>query len=213
LKSGISGADSESAGRVDAFTMSMGGYASIEQSDTWFLEGAVQASRHDIDAAFSDGAKSSGRIWGHSASVEAGLRVGITGAFYVEPQAQVLWMHNAECSMSTPAGAVTLHDTQLFVCRAGLNGQFEPEGLSFSPFFELNAERGFGGVSQVTYADTGRSWQVDADRFHVGAALGISSRHPKKSGMEYSVKTGIMVGMNGYGTREYQLTVGLRKSW
>gem|GEM_PF-2596641 len=213
VKSDIMEEGGVSAGRVDAFTMNIGGYSCVELSGTMFLEGVVQATRYDIDASFKGEAKSSGRFWGFSASLESGLRIGIAGSFFLEPQAQLIWMRLGGFEMQTPSGGVQLHEESSLLARAGLTGKFEPEGLSFSPFFEINTERNSGASSQVTYKESGRSLRVDAERVHVGGAIGIISRNAKRSGIEYSVKTGMMVGIGNSGSREYQLNVALRKSW
>lgn len=213
LKSDIREEGGVNAGRVDAFSMNIGGYATVELSGTAFIEAAVQAVRYDIDAEFSEGVKSKGRIWGFSGSVEGGLKAELARTFYVEPQAQLIVMGIGRFEMDTLAGRVQLHEDRRLFGRVRMVGTYEPDGILFSPFFELNGEKEFAQASQVTWKDTGRLLRADADRVYVGGAIGIISRNAKRSGIEYSVKTGMMAGVSSHRSREYLLSVGLRKSW
>jgi hypothetical protein len=54
---------------------------------------------------------------------------------------------------------------------------------------------------------------VAEDRLQLGGAIGISSRSPKQDALEYYLKAGMMAGLNGHQSRDYTLTLGLRKSW
>jgi hypothetical protein len=202
------------AGSVELFGISVGGYASVECRDHWYLEGVVQASRYDIDASFSSAAAgSNGKLWGYIASAEGGFRYNVSPEFYVEPQAQLMVQYIDGYGMETPAGIVRQDCMTGVLGRLGMTGTIKPDGWRFSPFFEVNALKEFGDYSPVTYDESAQSYQVETDRLRLGGAIGISSRSAKPDAIEYYLKVGAMAGVNGHDSRDYVLTVGLRKSW
>jgi len=202
------------AGSVDLFSMSIGGYASLECRGCWFLEGALQASRYDIDAEFLPAAyRRSGHLWGYITSLEAGFRHKATPTFYLEPRAQVVVQHIDAYSMETPAGIARQDGSTGVFGQMGLTGTFSPKGWRFNPFFEMNAVREFRHASPVTYDEIGQSYQVTMDRTRLGATLGITSRSEQPESLKYYIKAGVMAGIDGYGGRDYMISVGIRKSW
>ncbi|MEI8032113.1 MAG: autotransporter domain-containing protein [Chlorobiaceae bacterium] len=202
------------AGSAQLQSLSFGGYAEVECRGQWYLEGILQANRYAFDLDFArSGTSSCSKTWGSLASVEAGFRHTVSSAFYLEPQAQCIAQYIDGYSIDSPAGTVCPHALKSLLGRIGMTGTLKPANWSFSPFFEVNLQKEFGQSSVVTYQMIGESYRAEADRTKLGGAFGLSSRSIEPLALEYYLKAGVMAGLEGHGSRDYLLTLGLRKSW
>ncbi|MEI8032112.1 MAG: hypothetical protein WCH05_02000 [Chlorobiaceae bacterium] len=202
------------SGRTDISLISIGGYAGVSAIGIWHIETELQASRYDIGASFSSsGSKERVALWGLSASVEGCRLIGIGETFLLEPQAQLTVQRIIGYDIETPDGSARQHPLTGVLGRMKMRGTVKPEGWMVTPFLELQAEQEFGEPSRVSYEESGWTYSVQTDRKKVGGALGISSRSAKPDALEYSLKAGVMAGVDGHGSRDYLLTLGLRKSW
>ncbi len=214
LQSEIRGSSGESAGEADLFIMSIGGYTGVGESGGWYLEGSAQAVRYSIYARFgTDRAKGSAAMWGYNASLEGGRRVKLSDTFSVEPTVQLIMHRLGGFSVETPDGVAHQQPMNGVRCRTGVAATLIPEGWSVSPSLELHAERLFEASPQVSFEGAGWTYSVSRERVRLGGSLGFSSRSLKQSTVEYTLKAGVMAGLEGYGSRAYLLIAALRKSW
>jgi outer membrane autotransporter protein len=202
------------AGRVDVFSLGIGGYASVEKREHWYAEGVVQADSYDVDAKFGDSSMSSAGTWGYGASVEGGVYLKVSDKLRVEPQAQVMWQRIAGYGMTiAPASRADVQEVNGLTGRIGVTCTAMPEGWRVSPFVEMNAVHDFGESSKVTYEEIGQTYRVSADRTWLGGAVGVVSRNTHPESLEYYLKAGLMAGVDGHAGRDYTITAGIRKSW
>lgn len=205
------------SGGVTATSMDLGLYASTEQRGDWYLEGVLFTSRYEFDVDFGEGRSSGSETWGWGASLEGGLSWRPAESLLLEPQAQLLYQSMGAWNIDTPESRARVHEESSLLGRIGLTGTLMAEGWQVAPFFELNAMQEFGEVARVSYtaADTrpASTYRIETDRLWMGGAIGLSNRNNSPAALKYYVKAGIMAGVDGFGSRDYTLTVGVRQSW
>ncbi|NTW74877.1 MAG: autotransporter outer membrane beta-barrel domain-containing protein, partial [Chlorobiaceae bacterium] len=147
-------------------------------------------------------------------SLEGGAYVKVLEGFRLEPQAQVQYQHISSYSLKVdPASMGKVHGVDGLLGRLGLTGTVLPEGWRVSPVFEVNAVREFRDAPKVTWAEIGQTYTVRTDRTWLGGSLGVVSRNARPECLEYSVKAGMMAGVDGHRGRDWTIAAGIRKSW
>lgn len=215
LKADNYGSGDAKSGTTEVFGMGLGGYASVEQRGSWYAEAVVQANRWDISSSvISTGTKPGAKTWSYGASVEGGAYVKVLEGFRLEPQAQLMWQRIEGYGMQVTAASMAMVESMNGLQgRLGVAGMVMPKGWCVSPLFELNAVREFGDDAEVSWSQTGQSYGVNMDRTWLGGALGIVSRNARPEWLEYSVKAGAMLGVDGHRGRDWAISASIRKSW
>jgi hypothetical protein len=215
LRSDIRRDNGQMAGRVGVTSLGGGGYASVERSGDWYLEGTVQANSYSLEAEFTGGAKQSGKTMGYLGSVEFGRRIGVTDVLSIEPQAQVIWQHVGSWETETggEVGRAKVMSLSMAICRAGMTGKLDMAHWAVRPVFDVQVQRRFGALGQVLYPDVDISYPVEADRMKLAGSIGLGSRNRSPKSIEYSLKAGMATGIGGPGSSEWMLSLNFRKSW
>lgn len=213
-KADVHGITDEKAGEISQQVYTMGLYGSIGRPGCYWVEGVMQAGYHDLDiTSLDEPGTLNEEIWSMAASLEAGVSVPVSRRITLEPQAQVIYLHQGGMELGTEMGDLAIREHNGLRTRLGTTGTLKTERLPFNPFVEASLQHDFSGKAKVVFADTDEVLQSEAERTQLGGAIGIASKSSSADSLDYYVKAGAIYGMGGEGSYDYTLTAGLRKAF
>lgn len=140
-----------------------------------YLDAVVMQSRYDGDATSARGLGIDVRGDGTTASLEVGkplLQLG-QSAWWLEPQAQVIWQRTSIDDAGDRVSAVRFKADNAWTGRVGLRlaADYDIAGNGWQPYVKLNYWQTLGGEDRIDFGDNRLTNQQDSRALEVGVGV------------------------------------------
>jgi autotransporter-associated beta strand protein len=212
----VAGFNTDKAGELKDYAYSMGLYAGVRASESFWINAVALATYHDLELNIVEGAEQFNRnVWSMTASLEAGFTLPLSDSFRLEPQTQLIYQHTGDLTVTRPdIGEASLLSHDGLIGRLGIAGIAGNSRTEATPFFEVNAVKEFSGDTEVLYVRNNETLKTTPDTLFVGGALGIRREAGEKEGLGYFIKGEAMFGVDsGSSSHTYGLSAGISKAF
>ncbi len=169
------GWDNVAVGRTRLDDKHVGLYWTRVGSAGGYLDAVVMQSRYDGDAQSARGLGVDLRGDGTTASLEVGkplLRFG-QSAWWLEPQAQVIWQRSSLDDTADLVSTVRYDSDNAWTGRVGLRvaADYDLAGNGWQPYFKLNYWQTFGGQDRIDFGSNPLSNEQGSRALEVGVGV------------------------------------------
>ena len=206
------GASDLAVGRLRLDAYSMGGYWTHLTPGGWYTDAVVMGTAYTFDPTSRDGVQATAHGHAATASLESGWSLALGSGMRIEPQAQVVWQHQALGRLDDGISRVTFRGGQAVTGRLGVRmaGSWSGGGTTWQPYVRLHVLRTtgandtttFGGLTPIATSTGQTLGQADA-----GVALTFASGGSVYASVSYTEN------LAGERQRIVAGRVGLRWSW
>lgn len=140
-------------GSNDLRSSFLGGYATWMDANGWYADTVLQAGSHRYDVRPDVSLSASGKARSYSASLEAGKSFALTGAWSIEPQAQLIYLSTRFDDVRIVGARVQQDSDAGWIGRLGvrIKGDIFTAAGRLQPYARVNVYRAEAGTDVVTF--------------------------------------------------------------
>ena len=209
----ITGYTTSKAGSMTDRAYSTGLYAEVKPTRQFRVDAVALGTYHDFELNIaSDSQRFNMNPWSVTGSLEAGYAIPSGDTFTVEPQAQLVWQHTGEISITRPdVGEANTVSHDGLQSRLGISGSMNNGKGKLNPFVEANVVREFSTGTRVLLVRNNETISSWPETTWIGGAVGVKRDASSEDGLGYFVKLDGMFGMKDANNHSYMLSAGLTK--
>ncbi len=207
----VEGLRVENSGGIDGSSLGFGGYATLHQRGSYYIDGVLMASYHDLSLNF-DSSSYDMDTWAYLASLEAGGCMEISSAIKIEPYARLIYQAIGGMDLSLPFADLGVGD------HGGVQGELSLTGIgwsgvnSVSPFVQMSLIKNFSN-EYSTSVNGENNLEAESESLFFGGAIGVSKSTSKYNYDGYYLKANALYGVDGGTSYTYSVMAGMKTAF